>query len=136
MEQHGAVWVLVLALSALLHFDIVFAVGADGAKPGVCPRNNGPGLCVEFCSNDGDCPNREKCCHNGCGHQCTALFTAKPGVCPRNNGPGLCVEFCSNDGDCPNREKCCHNGCGHQCTALYTADVIMCPYSPGLCRQY
>ncbi len=41
------------------------------AKPGVCPSENlGVGLCVEMCFDDGDCPNDEKCCGNGCGHHC------------------------------------------------------------------
>uniref|UniRef100_A0A4W5NUD6 WAP domain-containing protein n=1 Tax=Hucho hucho TaxID=62062 RepID=A0A4W5NUD6_9TELE len=41
------------------------------SKPGVCPhRRWGVGTCAEFCSNDSDCPNDEKCCHNGCGHDC------------------------------------------------------------------
>ncbi|KAL3064057.1 hypothetical protein OYC64_000369 [Pagothenia borchgrevinki] len=126
MEQHWSVWALVLALSALVHFDIVFAAGADDnltTKPGVCPRRNGPGLCAEFCSNDNDCPNDEKCCHNGCGHDCIVpytAYTAKPGVCPRRNGRGLCALFCFNDNNCPNDEKCCHNGCGHDCIAPYT----------------
>ncbi len=44
------------------------------AKPGVCPRNNvGVAVlkaCVELCSHDSNCPNDEKCCSNGCGHQC------------------------------------------------------------------
>uniref|UniRef100_A0A673H8S3 WAP domain-containing protein n=1 Tax=Sinocyclocheilus rhinocerous TaxID=307959 RepID=A0A673H8S3_9TELE len=39
-------------------------------KPGVCPNNNlGLGACAEMCSQDGECPNDEKCCSNGCGHQ-------------------------------------------------------------------
>ncbi len=31
------------------------------------------GVCADICSHDGDCPNDEKCCSNGCGHQCTDL---------------------------------------------------------------
>ncbi|KAJ4934219.1 hypothetical protein JOQ06_007021, partial [Pogonophryne albipinna] len=45
------------------------------ARPGACPRMNGPGLCGEFCSNDNNCSINEKCCHNGCGHQCIALHS-------------------------------------------------------------
>lgn len=46
------------------------------AKPGVCPRRTrGFGVCAEYCSNDSDCPSDEKCCFNGCGHQCTKPFT-------------------------------------------------------------
>ena len=39
-------------------------------KPGVCPKPTGPGICVELCSGDDDCPGKEKCCSNGCGHVC------------------------------------------------------------------
>uniref|UniRef100_A0A4W5KYC3 WAP domain-containing protein n=1 Tax=Hucho hucho TaxID=62062 RepID=A0A4W5KYC3_9TELE len=50
------------------------------AKPGVCPhRRWGVGTCAELCSNDSDCPNDEKCCHNGCGHDCIAPYTATRG---------------------------------------------------------
>jgi len=46
------------------------------AKPGVCPRRKfGAGVCAEYCVNDSDCPNNEKCCSNGCGHACTAPYT-------------------------------------------------------------
>uniref|UniRef100_A0A671M541 WAP domain-containing protein n=1 Tax=Sinocyclocheilus anshuiensis TaxID=1608454 RepID=A0A671M541_9TELE len=48
------------------------------AKPGVCPGNNFEeamlGVCAEMCSHDNDCPNDEKCCSNGCGHQCMHRF--------------------------------------------------------------
>uniref|UniRef100_A0A8C7LZE5 WAP four-disulfide core domain 2 n=1 Tax=Oncorhynchus mykiss TaxID=8022 RepID=A0A8C7LZE5_ONCMY len=65
----------------LLAFDlkIISAAETGGnstAKPGVCPRRRwGSGMCAEFCSNDSDCPNDEKCCHNGCGHECIAPYT-------------------------------------------------------------
>uniref|UniRef100_A0A673HUW7 WAP domain-containing protein n=1 Tax=Sinocyclocheilus rhinocerous TaxID=307959 RepID=A0A673HUW7_9TELE len=39
-------------------------------KPGVCPINN-----LEVVV---DCPNDEKCCHNGCGHQCMPPYA---GIC-------------------------------------------------------
>ncbi len=46
------------------------------AKPGVCPRRRfGAGMCAEFCVNDSDCPNNDKCCSNGCGHECSAPYT-------------------------------------------------------------
>uniref|UniRef100_A0A8C7MJN5 WAP domain-containing protein n=1 Tax=Oncorhynchus kisutch TaxID=8019 RepID=A0A8C7MJN5_ONCKI len=46
--------------------------------PGVCPvRRWGMGICAELCSNDSDCPNDEKCCHNGCGHNCIAPYTGR-----------------------------------------------------------
>uniref|UniRef100_A0A671N0X3 WAP domain-containing protein n=1 Tax=Sinocyclocheilus anshuiensis TaxID=1608454 RepID=A0A671N0X3_9TELE len=76
-------------------------------KPGVCPSSN-LGACAEMCFQDGDCPNDEKCCSNGCGHQCMAVSKVKPGVCPRRFlGVGLCKGLCVNDIDCPKDEKCC-----------------------------
>uniref|UniRef100_A0A674CP29 WAP domain-containing protein n=1 Tax=Salmo trutta TaxID=8032 RepID=A0A674CP29_SALTR len=113
---------LVLFLLAFVDLKIVSATD----KPGVCPRRRwGVGICAELCSNDSDCPNDEKCCHNGCGHVCIA--PTQPGVCPRRRwGMGICAELCSNDSDCPNDEKCCHNGCGHDCIA---------PTQPGVCPR-
>ncbi|XP_050961044.1 WAP four-disulfide core domain protein 3 isoform X2 [Labeo rohita] len=104
-------------------------------KPGVCPTNDlgaaTLGVCAEPCSLDSDCPNDEKCCSNGCGHQCISPSTyEKPGPCPKNLGIGLCVESCSHDDDCPNNQKCCSNGCGHECMAPYKAQ----PEKPGVCR--
>uniref|UniRef100_A0A673IW36 Perlwapin-like n=1 Tax=Sinocyclocheilus rhinocerous TaxID=307959 RepID=A0A673IW36_9TELE len=110
-------------------------------KPGVCPSKNlGIGVCAELCSHDRDCPNDEKCCSNGCGHQYALVkfppapiyqiksvsdlvfllrvcITGKPGMCPRRFfGEGLCEELCVNDIDCPNNEKCCRTKCGRECT--------------------
>uniref|UniRef100_A0AAZ3QTT8 WAP domain-containing protein n=1 Tax=Oncorhynchus tshawytscha TaxID=74940 RepID=A0AAZ3QTT8_ONCTS len=54
------------------------------AKPGVCPRRPwGVGTCAEFCSNDSDCPNDEKCCYNGCGHNCIAPYTGR--ICSQSD---------------------------------------------------
>uniref|UniRef100_A0A3Q0SXY9 WAP four-disulfide core domain 2 n=1 Tax=Amphilophus citrinellus TaxID=61819 RepID=A0A3Q0SXY9_AMPCI len=40
-------------------------------KPGVCPRRCLDfGNCAESCSCDSDCSDHEKCCSNGCGHEC------------------------------------------------------------------
>ncbi|KAI4801022.1 hypothetical protein KUCAC02_006185 [Chaenocephalus aceratus] len=95
MEQHGAVWALVLALSAFLHFDIVFAESAVGTKPGLCLRRNVQGLC-----------------HN----------EDTPGVCHRRNVSGMCPKCCSKDNDCPSYEACCHFGCGHRCSLPNSQD--------------
>uniref|UniRef100_A0A8C7M6I9 WAP domain-containing protein n=1 Tax=Oncorhynchus mykiss TaxID=8022 RepID=A0A8C7M6I9_ONCMY len=71
------------------------------AKPGVCPRRRwGVGMCAELCSNDSDCPNNEKCCHNGCGHD------LKPGRCVLPNGTYMCAEYCYKDGQCPGEQMC------------------------------
>uniref|UniRef100_A0A671L0F5 WAP domain-containing protein n=1 Tax=Sinocyclocheilus anshuiensis TaxID=1608454 RepID=A0A671L0F5_9TELE len=94
------------------------------AKPGVCPIYNLDGAvfiaCLELCSRDGNCPNDEKCCSNGCGHQCMPPYKVKPGVCPRRFlGVGLCKGLCVNDIDCPKDEKCCSTKCGRKCTHPY-----------------
>ena len=44
--------------------------------PPVDPRR--PGLCAELCSSDKDCDDGEKCCSNGCGHQCRVAVKEKP----------------------------------------------------------
>uniref|UniRef100_A0A673L127 WAP domain-containing protein n=1 Tax=Sinocyclocheilus rhinocerous TaxID=307959 RepID=A0A673L127_9TELE len=104
----------------------VFCMSAEPTKPGVCPRKDlelaVSGVCAELCSHDGDCPNDEKCCSNGCGHQCMPPYKEKPGVCPKNPEVALlgeCVESCSYDSDCPKDEKCCSKGCGQQCMPPY-----------------
>uniref|UniRef100_A0A672L8E1 WAP domain-containing protein n=1 Tax=Sinocyclocheilus grahami TaxID=75366 RepID=A0A672L8E1_SINGR len=55
-------------------FFCLFCMSAEPEKPGVCPRNNVEeallGVCAEMCSHDSDCPDDQKCCSNGCGHQC------------------------------------------------------------------
>ncbi len=53
-----------------------FCMSAEPEKPGVCPKHSldvaVSGACVEMCSHDSNCPNDQKCCSNGCGHQCMA----------------------------------------------------------------
>ncbi|KAM9429334.1 uncharacterized protein ACWYII_017492 [Salvelinus alpinus] len=82
------------------------------AKPGVCPRRRwGVGTCAELCSNDSDCPNDEKCCHNGCGHDCIAPYTVsvlpKAGQCPLLLTVLPPHKGCVRDEDCPKDDKCC-----------------------------
>uniref|UniRef100_A0A8C1PAC4 WAP domain-containing protein n=1 Tax=Cyprinus carpio TaxID=7962 RepID=A0A8C1PAC4_CYPCA len=44
-------------------------------KPGLCPEPVGPRPCLEMCSGDNSCPNNQKCCSTGCGHQCMPPYT-------------------------------------------------------------
>ncbi|XP_026105973.1 perlwapin-like isoform X2 [Carassius auratus] len=119
------------------------AKGRVTKKPGVCPRNNVIGICVvrdNYCFNDGDCPNDQKCCSYGCGRQCRSPYKAKPGVCPSKTlGVGLCVTSCSLDSNCPNDQKCCSNGCGRQCMAPYKEKPGVCPKTTpiikGVCAE-
>uniref|UniRef100_A0A3B1II23 WAP four-disulfide core domain 2 n=1 Tax=Astyanax mexicanus TaxID=7994 RepID=A0A3B1II23_ASTMX len=90
---------------------------SPSTKPGVCPQRKwGSGMCAEYCSDDSDCPNNEKCCHNGCGHECTAPYTVKPGRCTKPKGTPMCAEYCYHDGQCPGEQKCCQTTCGHACS--------------------
>ncbi|XP_067303562.1 whey acidic protein-like [Pseudorasbora parva] len=100
-------------------------------KAEVCPSGKMyPAVCRPtrfrwMCADDSDCAKNEKCCHNGCGFQCTAPVTVNPGVCPiRLYTEEECtwIRFvsCADDSDCANNEKCCNNGCGLQCMAPAT----------------
>jgi len=52
------------SLPLRLSFDrLLYLTGPDD-DPGTI------GICVEECTNDGDCENDMKCCSNGCGHSC------------------------------------------------------------------
>nr|XP_020474851.1 WAP four-disulfide core domain protein 5-like isoform X2 [Monopterus albus] len=121
MEKHtAAVCALIFSLGAYVHLNTVFTGAAEHsltAKPGVCPRRRwGSGMCAEFCSNDSDCPGSEKCCYNGCGHECIAPYTVKPGRCALPQGAPMCAEYCYHDGQCPGEQKCCRTTCGHACS--------------------
>ncbi len=65
-----------------LNVAVVCHVLCMSAKPGVCPNNNledaVSGVCAEMCSHDSDCPKNQKCCSNGCGHQCMVPYK---GIC-------------------------------------------------------
>ncbi|XP_037540431.1 antileukoproteinase-like [Nematolebias whitei] len=74
-----------------------------------CPE---PGICVEECSADGDCPFGQRCCFNGCGHECTG---PKPGSCHSVPSTYVCHTLCDDDYDCPGMKKCCSHRCGRYC---------------------
>uniref|UniRef100_A0A8C4TX30 WAP domain-containing protein n=1 Tax=Falco tinnunculus TaxID=100819 RepID=A0A8C4TX30_FALTI len=55
------------------HVHCTQPVPGKGTKPGVCPKRRvlhtfAP--CNSSCSDDTDCPHREKCCFTGCGRGC------------------------------------------------------------------
>uniref|UniRef100_UPI00398F0646 WAP four-disulfide core domain protein 3 isoform X1 n=1 Tax=Pristiophorus japonicus TaxID=55135 RepID=UPI00398F0646 len=105
-------------------------------KPGMCPKTP-IGVCAELCTADRDCPGDEKCCSNGCGHECTSPLKDKPGMCPKTP-IGVCAELCTADRDCPGDEKCCSNGCGHECTSPLKDKPGVCPQRPariGICAE-
>ncbi|CAF1548187.1 unnamed protein product [Adineta ricciae] len=41
-------------------------------KPGECPEQTQPGICIASCTNDSDCGENEKCCGN-CPRACTKV---------------------------------------------------------------
>ncbi|KAK3579676.1 hypothetical protein CHS0354_027131, partial [Potamilus streckersoni] len=51
-----------------------FLASAYSWKGGACPDPKSArgfdAACVKTCSLDGDCPENQKCCFNGCGHTC------------------------------------------------------------------
>ena len=83
------------------------------------------GICSEECPSDGDCPNGQLCCSNGCGHSCVdpirIPYHTPPAdsMCPPidDDVAGTCDERCTNNSDCGVGEMCCSNGCGHVCMA-------------------
>uniref|UniRef100_A0A670IHD7 WAP domain-containing protein n=1 Tax=Podarcis muralis TaxID=64176 RepID=A0A670IHD7_PODMU len=46
-------------------------------RPGRCPRPSGGGHCAELCKGDASCSPGQKCCSNGCGHQCVTAIKGK-----------------------------------------------------------
>ncbi|XP_071138507.1 WAP four-disulfide core domain protein 3-like [Mytilus edulis] len=105
----------------------------DNKKPGRCPAvpSDPKGPCVDLpiCSVDSDCYGVQKCCPNGCGHECLFPVDPKPGICPPSGG-GTCAEHCSKDSDCQDVQKCCSNGCGHDCFFPVTVKPGTCPTLP------
>ncbi|CAI5778635.1 four-disulfide core domain 18-like isoform X2 [Podarcis lilfordi] len=61
---------LVFFLMGLLTICVELPSAAGQVHPGRCPRPTGPGVCAELCQGDASCSPGEKCCSNGCGHQC------------------------------------------------------------------
>ncbi|XP_030151712.1 WAP four-disulfide core domain protein 18-like [Lynx canadensis] len=64
----GAVYVLV----GFVAVGMEMACVRGQERPGICPKvpQGVFGSCVEMCSGDESCPQRMKCCSNGCGHIC------------------------------------------------------------------
>ncbi|MED6240039.1 hypothetical protein ATANTOWER_015154 [Ataeniobius toweri] len=63
---------LLVDRSVLLLFRETLVLSFLSAQPR-CPDPAGKiGVCAELCYSDSDCPYGQKCCFNGCGHQCMA----------------------------------------------------------------
>ncbi|XP_036051173.1 WAP four-disulfide core domain protein 18-like [Onychomys torridus] len=74
--------VLVLVAFFAIMMDTACALSSPGGKPGACPKlpPNTFGTCDEKCSRDDSCPEKMKCCSNGCGHVCQpAVFKLHQG---------------------------------------------------------
>ncbi|XP_030837519.1 prestalk protein isoform X2 [Strongylocentrotus purpuratus] len=100
---------------------------------GECPVSDMIGICAETCAHDGNCSTNQKCCSNGCGHDCKdAVFPEKQGQCPalQDGGFGTCVAECQHDTQCSGSKKCCHNGCGQVCVDPTNSSPS---YRPGTC---
>ena len=95
-------------------------------KPGACPLADyiPPENCSatsDECTDDTECPNRDKCCATGCRQECvTPPAEKKPGLCPTVDyiPPELCEvteDECEEDVDCKGQGKCCATGCIKEC---------------------
>uniref|UniRef100_A0A672QND0 WAP domain-containing protein n=1 Tax=Sinocyclocheilus grahami TaxID=75366 RepID=A0A672QND0_SINGR len=107
---YASLWITIcLALTVVDAFsDLVsMSLVCITEKHGSCPKIIGEGLCVEMCSHDSDCPNNQKCCSNGCGHQ----IAVRPGLSIQ-----VCADNSSHDDQFPARQKCCPTTCGHACS--------------------
>ena len=64
-------------LYAFFSSSITYCISVEHG--GTCPTISGDvmGACVEECSHDGDCQTDEKCCSNGCGHECHTTIQSK-----------------------------------------------------------
>ena len=101
----------------------------------VCPLLNQSmgGNCVESCSSDINCTNRELCCSNGCGRACMTPtlipFYNIPPVCPETNirdlfrSCDITEESCSMRSDCDDDELCCRDRCGRRCKDTITSST-------------
>ncbi|XP_033643497.1 neurogenic locus notch homolog protein 3-like isoform X7 [Asterias rubens] len=118
-------------------------------KPGTCPvvPKDTFGICVEECSGDEECSDRQKCCSNGCGHLCMDP-QEQPGDCPHSMPWGMTMlqirqSLCLEDEDCAGKKhqsKCCSYGCRSVCVEPVRVEKAgMCPMvapdSAGICAQ-
>ncbi|XP_052614161.1 WAP four-disulfide core domain protein 18-like [Peromyscus californicus insignis] len=69
-----AATVLVLVAFLAIMMDTACALSSPRGlqNPGACPvlPPNTFGTCDERCTGDESCPEKMKCCSNGCGHAC------------------------------------------------------------------
>ena len=109
-------------------------------KPGRCPwRRSIVRLCLlraDTCENDQECPDDNKCCHDGCSRSCAQPVSEdKPGQCPKvdkeNHFCDKKGDMCDKDADCPGSRKCCHNGCQRDCSMPESVRKL----KPGVCPK-
>ncbi|KAM6242639.1 actinia tenebrosa protease inhibitors-like isoform 2-T2 [Spheniscus humboldti] len=102
-------------------------IGDYGACP--LPRRIPLKACHNFCSSNGDCPGKERCCNTGCGQECRLPMGVKRGFCPRSdpNLVTICLVDCGSDSECPGNQKCCSMGCHVQCVTPVPAKPGVCP---------
>ncbi|XP_070544252.1 SCO-spondin-like [Ptychodera flava] len=111
----------------------------SGKCPNTTPYSWNFHVCISHCNVDIDCPGDNKCCSNGCGHQCVPpMNPTKVGICPINQGRQMCDQsrksFCTQDSDCMGNKKCCNTGCGLECV-VPDVDATICPSLPATCTK-
>ncbi|KAJ7332276.1 hypothetical protein JRQ81_014456 [Phrynocephalus forsythii] len=96
-------------------------VGAEPARPGVCPRKRvWPGTthpCANQCEDDRSCPPGMKCCFDGCGLGCVNPDPGETPACTEVAPRKTCPDLCTDDANCPRNMKCSSTECGLQCRA-------------------
>uniref|UniRef100_A0AAZ1XXN9 WAP domain-containing protein n=1 Tax=Oreochromis aureus TaxID=47969 RepID=A0AAZ1XXN9_OREAU len=106
------IWEIECTLGLWLEFLVYTHFPVISVKPGVCPRRHlGHRRCIESCFNDRDCPYIEKCCYNGCGHECMVPY--KGDRCTKQSKP---FKYFTKWLQCPGGQKCCRTTGGHACS--------------------
>ncbi|XP_021050361.1 antileukoproteinase [Mus pahari] len=124
--------------SGLLPLTVLLALGIlapwtveggknDAIKIGACPAKK-PAQCLKRekpqCSNDWECPGKQRCCQDACGVKCMnpvpirKPVLRKPGRCLQTQGRCMMLNppnHCQRDGQCEGKYKCCEGSCGKAC---------------------
>jgi len=76
------------------------AVTPYHAPPYDCPvpDDDTAGACVEDCGSEGECPNGQQCCSNGCGHTCQGVCHLIQAKLSNQTLIGAFIPECEDDG--------------------------------------
>nr|XP_022298433.1 elastin-like [Crassostrea virginica] len=96
-----------------------------GYKYGTCPRVPDNGALGNYCTNDYQCPGRQKCCYVWYGQKRCQIPVEfqRPGNCPYYipYGNYAVGGYCNTDYDCYPGQKCCSGNNGGVNTCTYSS---------------